>query len=274
MVSIRKQVTKCVADACDEAPTHNYVGKRPIWCETHARRGSVNIVRLQRCGTLQCRDPPFAIYEGVAWCITHYPDTARADDASKLCKYHDQARGSFVCDECKVASKSHWKEWSVVCALKRTINLKPVSLDARLAGSDACDTRRRPDILYETMGRLVIVEVDEKQHIDRESTCECARVSEIAGTAGGTPVTIIRYNPDGFAVCGRARPVSREVRMDYLTRVVRRELLRPVERYEVRLVQLFYKTYDRTVSDHGDVNFDFERVEDITTVVDPLADAN
>lgn len=241
MVSVKKRVTKCVIEACDKVPTHNYVGKRPIWCETHARRGAINIVRLQRCGASKCQDPPFAIYEGVAWCITHYPDTARADDASKLCKYHDQARGSFVCDECKVASKTHWKEWSVV--------------------------------LYETMGRLVIVEVDEKQHIDRESTCECARVSEIAGTAGGTPVTIIRYNPDGFAVCGRARPVSREVRMDYLTRVVRRELLRPVERYEVRLVQLFYNTYDRAVSGNTieDTDFNFERVEDITIVVDPLA---
>lgn len=81
--------------------------------------------------------------------------------------------------------------------------------DAHLGGA-GCDTkRRRPDLLYERCDegglnhRVVIIEIDEHSHVDRESSCEAAKVCDesvaIKRLRGDdVRVFVLRLNPDEY----------------------------------------------------------------------------
>jgi hypothetical protein len=190
----------------------------------------------------------------------------------------------------------------VVCELQRKINLNPVSIDRRIdaAADAACRTARRPDLLYVTLFQIVLVEIDEHQHADRDPACECARLSQIAGALasgyGVLPVVVIRYNPDRFSVGGGrgggAAAVDRDDRLERLVSVVKRELNRPAPDdgddetgtgYSFRLIQLYYDAPSVSGGGGGGggggagggVKFTddgFEAEEDITRrVIDPCA---
>ena len=71
--------------------------------------------------------------------------------------------------------------------------------------SDCPETYRRIDwVKYLKNGILVLLENDERQHGEREQSCEVSRMTKIteALRQGGNlcPVVWIRFNPDGFSV--------------------------------------------------------------------------
>jgi hypothetical protein len=255
----------------------------------------VDVIASSKCAFAGCVNPPFAAYNTTAhppaaaaaaqapryFCTAHYPNDSALDDSMKVCQVHELGKGTFVCADCK--TRSHKKEWTVVCELQRKINLKPLSLDRRIdtAADSACRTARRPDVLYVTLSRIVLVEIDENQHADRDSSCECSRLSELANafasSFGILPVVVIRYNPDKFTIgcrdaaaavtVGRKRAreegPSREERLERLVSVVKRELNRPPPSdddvhaagggtgYSFRLIQLFFDTLSFTTSGSG-----------------------
>jgi uncharacterized protein YlaI len=284
----------------------------------------IDIIASSKCAIAGCGNPPFAAYTTTTaaaaaaattqapryYCTTHYPDDAALDDTTRTCQLHELGKGTFICADCK--TRSHKKEWTVICELQRKINLKPVAIDRRIdaAVDSACRTARRPDVLYVTLFRIVLVEIDENQHADRDSSCECSRLSELASAFasgfGILPVVVIRYNPDKFAIGGggaaaavtvgrkRAREEgpSREERLERLVSVVKRELNRPPPSdddagggtgYSFRLIQLFFDTFPFSSGGGGGggggsgsgVKFTddgFEAEEDITRrIVDPCA---
>jgi hypothetical protein len=62
---------------------------------------------------------------------------------------------------------------------------------------DGC-SRRRPDLLLDLGYQVIIVEIDENQHIDYDCTCENKRLMEISQDIGHRPLILIRFNPDSY----------------------------------------------------------------------------
>jgi hypothetical protein len=123
-------------------------------------------------------------------------------------------------------------------------------------------SKRRPDVYYDCFTHVVIVEIDENQHKNYDSSCECARLSEIMGSIAGKPGTIIRYNPDKIMNNSIEITISKKKRLKYLTKIVKRELNLQPETYKIKLIQLYY--------DNNDKSYKKYQEEDITQIVDPL----
>ncbi len=60
---------------------------------------------------------------------------------------------------------------------------------------DGCSLRR-PDMLIDFGEHVIILEVDENQH--RGYTCTNKRICELSEDVGHRPITIVRFNPDGY----------------------------------------------------------------------------
>jgi hypothetical protein len=62
---------------------------------------------------------------------------------------------------------------------------------------DGC-SKRRPDILIEMGSHILIVEVDENQHRNYNTSCEVTRLNELYTDLGDRPIVFIRFNPDKY----------------------------------------------------------------------------
>jgi hypothetical protein len=62
---------------------------------------------------------------------------------------------------------------------------------------DGC-SKRRPDILIDLGYQIIIVEIDENQHIDYDCSCENKRVMELSQDVHHRPIIFIRFNPDDY----------------------------------------------------------------------------
>jgi hypothetical protein len=82
--------------------------------------------------------------------------------------------------------------------------------------TDTCD-RTRPDFLWDVGTHVVILEVDEDQHMGRQEFCECIRMINIAESLM-RPTVFIRYNPDGFKQGDITMQVGHHKRMEKLTK--------------------------------------------------------
>ena len=105
----------------------------------------------------------------------------------------------------------------------------PVSAqDDTTYGGNGCDAvKRRPDLLWLGLDRVVSLEVDEHSHKDRSTSCELGKMHDqfVAWQTliGCVPVFYVRFNPDEFdggrislddRVCAVARRVNELLTMD------------------------------------------------------------
>lgn len=59
-------------------------------------------------------------------------------------------------------------------------------------------SKRRPDVYFDMLTHIVIIEIDENQHIDYDEWCEVVRVNELFTDFGDRPIIFIRFNPDKY----------------------------------------------------------------------------
>jgi hypothetical protein len=62
---------------------------------------------------------------------------------------------------------------------------------------DGC-SRRRPDLYADLGSHILIVEIDENQHMEYDCSCENKRLMEISKDFAHRPVVFIRFNPDDY----------------------------------------------------------------------------
>jgi len=62
---------------------------------------------------------------------------------------------------------------------------------------DGC-SKRRPDIFIHLGYQVIIIEIDENQHIDYDNTCENKRIMELSKDVNHIPIVFIRFNPDQY----------------------------------------------------------------------------
>jgi hypothetical protein len=48
--------------------------------------------------------------------------------------------------------------------------------------------------------QVIIIEIDENQHIDYDCSCENKRIMELSEDVGHRPIIFIRFNPDDYLV--------------------------------------------------------------------------
>jgi len=95
----------------------------------------------------------------------------------------------------KVARNYKTKERTVVSFI--TENFPDITwiLDKKV--EDGC-SKRRPDCIADFGEFLLIIEIDEREHSDRDTSCESMRLMELSKDLDHRPIVLIRFNPDGY----------------------------------------------------------------------------
>ena len=171
--------------------------------------------RKTRCK--ECGGSEICEHEKVKqWCkecggsqiCVHGKQKARCRDCggSSLCKNewcHTTKSKDGYCTRCFVKkfpdapySKNYkTKEKSVADFVINTFPNLSWSVDKRVP--DGC-SRRRPDLLLDLGSHVIIVEIDENQHTDYDTTCEISRVNELFIDVSFRSIVFIRFNPDEY----------------------------------------------------------------------------
>ena len=87
------------------------------------------------------------------------------------------------------------KEYAVVQYVKSKFPNLDWIADKRINGG--C-SKRRPDLLVDLGYQILIIEIDENQHIEYDSSCENKRVMELSQDLAHRPIVFIRFNPDDY----------------------------------------------------------------------------
>lgn len=200
---------KCAHKGCKIQPCFNFERQRPLYCVEHKLEGMVCVVS-KTCEYEGCRTIPIFNIMGEKngkFCAKHKTEEM-VDVVNKTCKNEwcntgvkDKYEG--YCLYCYVnkfpdrpVSRNYKKkEFAVVEFVTKTFpNFAWIS-DKRVV--DGC-SKRRPDLLLDLGYQVIIVEVDENQHIKYDCSCENRRLMEISMDLQHRPIVFIRFNPDDY----------------------------------------------------------------------------
>jgi len=204
MVNVKHK--KCIE--CNKQPAFNKQGEpKALYCVTHKKEGMVN-VKDKTC--LECKKIPLFNNkcETIAlYCATHKKDgmvdVKHNTCKSEWCSTRVHKKYDGYCLYCymnlfpdKPVSRNYkTKEYSVVEYIKTKFpNLNWIS-DKIISGG--C-SKRRPDLLLDLLYQIIIIEVDENQHIDYDCSCQNKRIMELSQDLGHRPIVFIRFNPDEY----------------------------------------------------------------------------
>jgi hypothetical protein len=162
---------------CKKIPTFNVEGETvPKYCAQHKKEGMIN-VKDKTCKSEWCNTLVKKKYDGYClYCfINLFPD-------KKVCRNYKT------------------KEFAVVEHVKSVFQDYNWIADKIINGG--C-SKRRPDLLLDLGHQIIIVEIDENQHIDYDCSCENKRTMELSQDLGHRPIVFIRFNPDGYEKKGK-----------------------------------------------------------------------
>jgi hypothetical protein len=208
MVNVKDKT--CVHEGCKIIPNYNNEGKtKALYCSSHKLDGMVNVVS-KTCIHEGCKIQPSYNNEGetkASYCSSHKLD-GMVNVVSKTCKTYlcntrVQDKYDGYCLFCyinlfpdKPVSRNYkTKEYASVEFIKN--NFQDFSWITDKTIKDGC-SKRRPDLLLDLGYQIIIVEIDENQHMDYDCSCENKRLMEISKDLGYRPIIFIRFNPDKY----------------------------------------------------------------------------
>ena len=101
----------------------------------------------------------------------------------------------------KPVSKNYkTKEFAVVEFIKNEITEYNWISDKQI--KEGC-SKRRPDLLLDLGYQVIIIEVDENQHVDYDCSCQNKRVMELSQDSGHRPIVFLRFNPVEYEKNGK-----------------------------------------------------------------------
>jgi hypothetical protein len=170
MVDVKHKT--CAEEGCTVRPAFNAEGqKNALYCASHKKDGMVNVV------SKTCLSE---------WCFTVVQE--KYDGYCLFCYMH-------LFPDKPVARNYKTKEFAVVDFVKTTFSHFDWVADKIVQGG--C-SRKRPDLLLDLGYQIVIVEVDENQHVGYDCSCENKRIMELSQDLGHRPIVFIRFNPDEY----------------------------------------------------------------------------
>ena len=128
--------------------------------------------------------------------------------------------------------------------------------------SDGCSLRR-PDYLCDFGSHIVIIEIDENQHTDYDTTCEHKRMMEISQDLGHRPIIFIRFNPDGYISQGKKTSSPWKIGKDSILRIVKERETEWNERLQNLRTVIQYWIDTKTEKTVETVNLFFDENESI-----------
>jgi hypothetical protein len=234
MIDVHKK--NCQYNRCKKLAVFGVINKRPQFCLEHKQINMINLILENKCCILDCDNEYYHIINNNKYCNIHIPSEDYGIIIKRLCKYCDITDNTeFICKECKQIQNK--KEWAIVRYLRKVIDTKFEYNSSKML--QGC-SKKRPDIYFELVGHIIIVEIDENQHNTYEDICECARINEIVNGIGGKPVIIIRYNPDIIKHNGKQLYITQNVRINILVQVIKDELIKNYDKFIVKIIQVYY----------------------------------
>lgn len=229
MINIKSR--KCINEGCNLYASYNYENETYIYCGKHALDGMIN-VRNKKCKTYMC-------------------DTLVGNKYKGYCQY---CFINLFPDE-KVSRNYQTKERNVADYVLSFFQNMTIIADKRI--KDGC-SRRRPDLLLDLGYQIIIVEVDENQHIDYyegDCSCENKRLMEISQDVGHRPIVFIRFNPDEYddvkscftigkdGICKISKRMEKEweKRLNVLTDRIQYYIDHKIDKI-IEVIHLFYDT--------------------------------
>jgi len=152
------------------------VQKKRLYCLEHKKDGMVD-VKHKMCKTPLCTTRVGEKYNGhCLFCyINLFPD--------------------------KPVSRNYkTKEYAVVEFVKNKFSTFDWKWDKIIIGG--C-SKRRPDLFLDLGYQIIIIEIDENQHIVYDCSCENKRIMELSQDVGHRPIVLIRFNPDKYKENGK-----------------------------------------------------------------------
>jgi len=165
----------CEFEGCKIKSSFNFMGEKHVkFCAFHKENGMIDVTKLNKiCKTYLCEKRFTNInYEG--YCLR--------------CFIH-------MFPEKPVVHNYKTKEFAVVEFVKSVFPDFTWCLDRKI--KDGC-SRRRPDLLLDLGYQVIIVEVDENQHMVYDCSCENKRIMQLSQDVGHRPMIFIRFNPDDY----------------------------------------------------------------------------
>ena len=208
MVDVKAKT--CIYPNCKTRPSYNAEGEaKALYCATHKLEGMVN-VNHNTCIHPNCKTRPSYNMEGEAkalYCSTHKLD-GMVNVKDKTCKNEwcltlVTEKYDGYCMYCymnmfpnKPVSRNYkTKEYAVVDFVKNKFPTFDWKSDKKISGG--C-SKRRPDLLLDFGYQIIIIEIDENQHINYGCSCENKRIMELSQDVGHRPIVFIRFNPDEY----------------------------------------------------------------------------
>jgi hypothetical protein len=198
---------------CKKIPTYNKEGETTaLYCLAHKKEGMVDVVS-KNC--LECKKRPVFNNQGektALYCATHKKE-GMVNVKDKTCKSEwcltlVKEKYDGYCLFCfmnlfpdKPVSRNYkTKEFAVVDHVKN--NFPNMNWIADKIVSGGC-SKRRPDLLLDLGYQIIIIEIDENQHIEYDCSCQNKRIMELSQDLGHRPIVFIRFNPDDYEKDGK-----------------------------------------------------------------------
>ena len=175
MVDVKSK--NCKEEGCKTQPCYNKEGEtKGLYCSNHKLEGMVD-VKSKTCKSDWCSTLVKKKYDG--YCLFCYMNLFPNKPVSRNYKT---------------------KEYSVVEFVKN--KFPDLNWIADKIVNGGC-SKRRPDLLLDLGYQIIIIEIDENQHIDYDCSCENKRLMELSQDLGHRPIIFIRFNPDDYQKNGK-----------------------------------------------------------------------
>jgi hypothetical protein len=213
MVDVKNKT--CIHEGCKKQPVFNVEGEtKALYCSQHKLEGMVN-VKSKTCIHEGCKKQPVFNVEGetkALYCSQHklegMVDVNNKTCKSEWCSTRVQEKYDGYCLYCymhlfpnkPVYRNYKTKEYAVVEYIKTKFPGLNWIADKIINGG--C-SKRRPDLLLDLGYQIIIVEIDENQHIDYDCSCQNKRIMELSQDLGHRPIVFIRFNPDDYEKDGK-----------------------------------------------------------------------
>ena len=209
MVDVKNKT--CIEVDCKIRPLFNKEGEtKGLYCATHKKEDMVNVIN-KTCIEEGCKIQPHFNKEGETkglYCARHQKEKM-VNVIDKNCKTEwcfklvDNEKYDGYCLFCfmhlfpdKPVSRNYkTKEYSVVEYVKSAF--PDLTWIADKSVIDGC-SYRRPDLLLDLGYQILIIKVDENQHLKYDCSCENKRVMLVSQDVGHRPIVFIRFNPDVY----------------------------------------------------------------------------
>lgn len=164
---------KCEFEGCNYRPLYNVVTEtKPRFCVYHKTHEMVDVAN-KKCLSDWCYNRCYSpIYDG--YCVRCYVHLFPEKPITRNYKTKEKTVSDYI--------------------LEVFPNIGWIS-DKRIQNGTS---RRRPDLFLDLGYQIIIVEIDENQHIDYDCSCENKRLMEISKDVEHRNIIFLRFNPDQY----------------------------------------------------------------------------